>query len=216
MPESGSGSLYLYSTGEEIANSITHGLGVLIGCAALALLVVFASIYGDAWQIVSFSIFGSTMILLYLASTLYHSVRSPRLKKLFKTLDHSAIYLLIAGTYTPLMIGSIRGGMGWTLFGIVWGLAAFGIVMKFLQIQKFRKVSTLVYVLMGWMCLMAARQLLENVPPVSLVFLVTGGLVYTFGVIFYTCKKIPFNHAIWHLFVLGGSVLHFFAILFSI
>ena len=202
-----------YTIGEEIANSITHGLGVLLGVAALTVLVVFAALYGNAWHVTTFAIFGATMILLFLASTFYHGIRHPEWKKIFKICDHAAIYLLIAGTYTPLMLVGVGGGLGWTVFGLIWGLALAGVVLKCFFTGRFRAASTLLYLGMGWFCLCAIRQLFSNLSTESLVFLFSGGLAYTFGVAFYVWKKLPYSHAVWHLFVLAGSTLHFFAIL---
>ncbi len=202
-----------YTLGEEIANSITHGLGILLGIAALTILVVFAAQYGDAWHVVSYAIFGSTMTLLFLASTLYHWTYSPTWKRRFKICDHAAIYLLIAGTYTPLMLVSVRGGLGWTIFGIIWGLALGGVVMKFFFTGRFRLLSTLIYLFMGWFCICTFHKLLPNLSKESIIFLFSGGLAYTSGVVFYVWKKLPYSHAVWHLFVLAGSTLHFFAIL---
>ena len=202
-----------YTFGEEIANSVTHGIGALLSIAALTLLVVFASLYGNAWHIVTYAIFGSTLVLLFLASTLYHGISRPAWKKLLKICDHAAIYLLIAGTYTPLMLISVGGSLGWTVFGIIWGLAMAGIVLKCFFTGRFRVLSTLLYLGMGWFCLFTIRPLLTNLPTESVIFLFAGGLAYTFGTVFYVWKKLPYGHAIWHLFVLGGSTLHFFAVL---
>jgi hemolysin III len=199
--------------GEEIANSIIHGIGAGLAAAALAVLVTFASIGGDAWRVVSFSIYGATLILLYLASTFYHGFRAAKLKNLFRIFDHSAIYLLIAGTYTPFMLVTLRGGWGWSLFGVTWGLAAFGIVMTVLLMKRFKLISVLAYVGMGWLIVIAFRPLVAALPLGGIVWLFSGGAAYTLGLIFYASKRIPFNHAIWHLFVLSGSICHFFAIL---
>ncbi len=202
-----------YNIKEEIASSVTHGIGAALSVAALVILVVFASKQGDPWRIVSSIIFGSSMIMLYLSSTFYHAFQNPKLKSLFKVFDHASIYLLIAGTYTPFLLVSIRGAWGWSLFGVIWGLALFGIIFKAFFIHKFRILSTLMYVFMGWIVVIAMKQMLLKIPPGGMILLVLGGLSYTFGVIFYINKKIKFNHAIWHLFVLGGTTLHFFAIL---
>ncbi len=202
--------------GEEIANSITHGIGAGLSVAGLTLLVVFASIYGDVWRVVSFSIYGSTLILLYLASTLYHSFQNPRVKRVFKIIDHAAIYLLIAGTYTPILLVNMRGAWGWTLFVVIWGLTLAGIVLKIFFIHRFKKLSTVIYVLMGWLCIVAIKEMIATIPPGGLAWLIAGGITYTLGVIFYVWHKLPYNHAIWHLFVLGGSICHFFAILFYV
>ena len=199
-----------YTIGEEIVNSITHGLGAILSIAGLVVLIVFAALYGDSWHIVSFSIFGGTLVVLYLASTLYHSFSKPSVKKVFKKLDHSAIFLLIAGTYTPFVLVSLRGAWGWSIFGVIWSLAIFGIVTKFSNISRFRKASVVVYLFMGWLGLIAFKEILNGVPLLSLKLLVIGGLSYTGGVIFYCWKKL----GIWHVSVLCGSVAHYFSILF--
>jgi len=205
--------ILFYSTAEEIVNSVSHGIGALLSIAGLVILIVFASLYGNSWHIVSFSIYGSTLIVLYVASTLYHSIPRPTAKKVLMKLDHSAIFLLIAGTYTPFVLVSLRGAWGWTLFGIVWALAIAGITMKAITIFRFRKLSVVLYLLMGWLGLVAIKELVTAVPHFSLMLLIIGGLSYTAGVIFYACRKIPFNHGIWHAFVLCGSILHFLAVL---
>ncbi len=204
----------IYTRGEEIANSITHGIGAALSIAGLATMVVLAVIYGDVWKIVSVSIYGSTLIMLYLASTFYHSFQKPEIKRFFKILDHAAIYFLIAGTYTPFALVSLRGGWGWSLFGVIWGLAITGIILKVIFIQKFKKLSLVLYILMGWICVIAIKQMLIAVPIAGMIWLFIGGLFYTVGVVFYTNKKIPYSHAIWHLFVLAGSICHYFSILF--
>lgn len=205
-----------YSFGEEIANSITHGIGVGLSIAALSVLVTFAGLFGDAWRVVSFSIYGTTLILLYLASTFYHSFQSPRWKRFFQVLDHSAIFLLIAGTYTPFTLVNLRGGWGWTLFGLIWGLALSGIILEVLFMNRFKFLSVAIYVGMGWLVIIAVRPLLSAVPAGGMIWLGFGGVTYTLGVVFYLWERLPFNHAIWHLFVLGGSACHFFCILFYV
>jgi hemolysin III len=205
-----------YTRGEEIANSITHGIGAGLSVAGLVILVVFAAIRGDVWRIVSFSIYGATLIILYLASTLYHSLPGPRTKHIFQILDHSSIYLLIAGTYTPFALISLHGPWGWSLFGVIWGLALLGIVFKSLLICRFKKLSVLMYILMGWLCLIVIKPMLVAVPTGGMLVLAGGGLLYTAGVVFYAWRSLKFNHAIWHLFVLAGSVCHYFTILFFV
>lgn len=202
-----------YTPGEEIANSITHAIAMGLSIAALVVLVVSAVSGGNAWHIVSFSIFGTTLILLYLASTLYHCIPVARAKRILKTLDHSAIFLLIAGTYTPFMLGSLRGPLGWSIFGIVWGLAVVGIILKCFCVYRFKRLSLAVYLGMGWLCVLVGREIYANLSMASLVFLALGGLAYTLGVIFYVWKRLPYNHAIWHLFVVTGSTMHFFSVL---
>lgn len=205
-----------YSICEEILNATTHGIGALLSAAALALLIVFASMYGNVWHIVSFSIYGATLIILYLFSTLYHSFQNQRIKSVFKILDHSAIYLLIAGTYTPFALVTLRGSLGWTIFGITWGLAIVGVIFKAFFVKRFKKISTTTYLLMGWIIVFAFNPLSSNLSANGIRLLVIGGILYSAGAIFYMIKKIPFNHAIFHLFVLGGSICHFFSILFYV
>ncbi|MDQ0858758.1 hemolysin III family protein [Bacillus sp. V2I10] len=205
-----------YSIKEEIANAITHGIGVLLSIPALVYLIIFASKYGDAWHIVSFSIFGATMILLYLFSTLLHAIPHRKAKDVFEILDHSAIYLLIAGTYTPFLLVPLRGTLGFTLLGIVWGLAIAGIVLKIFFVKKFVILSTLAYILMGWLIIIAIKPLYEFLSPEGFALLLTGGLLYTIGAIFYVWRKIPYHHAIWHGFVLAGSAAMFFCVLFYV
>ena len=200
--------------GEEIANGITHGIGAALSLAALVILVVFASLYGDAWRVVSFSIYGTTLFILYLASTLYHSFRNKRVKHFFNILDHSSIFLLIAGTYTPITLISMRGPWGWTLFGLIWGMAIVGILSKVFFIDRFKMLSVALYIGMGWLILIAVRPMLEMVPPGLIKWIVIGGLCYTFGVIFYAIKRVPYFHFVWHLFVLAGRITHFLGILF--
>ncbi|MBL7993893.1 hemolysin III family protein [bacterium] len=205
-----------YTIGEEIANSITHGIGAALSIAGLVILVVMAALHGDAWHIVSCAIYGASMIMLYTASTLYHSFQNPNIKHAMRILDHSSIYLLIAGTYTPFTLISLRGPWGWSLFGVVWGLALTGIIFKLYFTGRFNKASTIIYVLMGWIAVIAIKPMIDIIPFGGLALLFGGGLSYTLGVIFYVWKKLPYHHAVWHLFVLGGTILHFFAILFFV
>ncbi len=204
----------IYSLGEEIANSVTHGIGAGLSIAGLTLLVVLAVMNGNITQIVSFSIYGATLVILYLASTLYHSFQQPRVKKVFRIFDHAAIFLLIAGTYTPFLLVGVRGTMGWTLLLVVWGLALLGVGFKALFINRFQKVSVLAYILMGWLSVIAIREMIANIPLGGLIWLAAGGGVYTLGIIFYMLKKYRYTHTVWHVFVLGGSICHYFAILF--
>jgi len=198
--------------GEEIANSVTHGVGLLLAAAGLAVLVTFAALRGTAWHVVGCSIYGSTLVLLYAASTLYHAIPAARAKRVLRVLDHSAIFLLIAGTYTPFTLVNLRGPWGWSLFGVVWGLALLGIV---LQTGKLRHpvLAVALYVVMGWTVVIAIRPLLHAIAPGGLALLVAGGLAYTLGIAFYAWKRLPYAHSVWHGFVLLGSALHFFAIL---
>lgn len=204
---------------DEFLNSITHGFGVLLSIAALVLLVVFATTRadGDIWKIVSFSIYGFSLILMYTASTLYHSFSNPRIKKFLNLFDHAAIYILIAGTYTPFMLVSLRGPWGWSIFGVIWGLALGGVVFKlFFYTDKLRKLSAVIYILMGWVIVIAIRPLISSVPEGGLFWLVAGGVFYSAGVPFYIRRQNRFNHVIWHFFVLAGSISHFFAIFFYV
>lgn len=201
-----------YDKKEEIINSITHGIGAVLAIAALVILVVFAAMKGDVWRIVSFAIFGSTMITLYLSSTFYHGFTNPKFKTIFKFFDHASIYLLIAGTYTPFLLVNLRGPWGWSMFGVIWGLALAGIIFKAFFIHRFNKISTFIYILMGWMIVFAMKKMFQTIDFGGIVWLVLGGLSYTVGTIFYLKKDIKYFHAIWHLFVLGGSICHFFAI----
>jgi hemolysin III len=206
--------IHVYSKGEEIANAITHGLGVLLSIVALVLLIVYSSIYGTAWHIVSFTIFGITMLLMYLCSTLLHSLPHGKAKNVFEIFDHSAIYFFIAGTYTPFCFIVLDGWTRWTLFGIVWGIAVGGTVFKSFFVKKYMIVSTLLYIVMGWMIVFAWKPLVNFLEPNGMILLVVGGILYTVGAIFYVWRGFKFHHAIWHLFVMAGSVLHFFCILF--
>ena len=201
------------NTINEIANSVTHGIGTLLAIAGLVLLVVFATIYGNAWHIVSFSIYGTTLVLLYLSSTLYHSTQEPRRKYIFRIIDHSAIYLLIAGTYTPFMLVTLQGTRGWVMFGIVWFLALAGILYKVFFINRHVVISTLFYLAMGWMIMFSIGDLFRNLPQNGIILLGAGGLAYTFGMLFYAGRDKFLMHAVWHLFVLGGSICHFLSIL---
>lgn len=203
----------VYSIGEEIANSVTHGIGAGLSIAGLTLLVVLAVMNGNIYQIVSFSIYGATLTILYLASTLYHSFQQPKVKRVFRIFDHAAIFLLIAGTYTPILLVGVRGTIGWTLLVIVWGLALLGISFKALFINRFQKVSVLAYILMGWLSVIAIKEMIANIPVGGLIWMGVGGAIYTLGTIFYALKKYRYTHTIWHVFVLGGSICHYFAIL---
>jgi len=205
-----------YSFREELFNSITHGAGVILSIAALVLLIVFSSIYGNASHVVSCTIFGVTLILLYSASTLYHSIQKPQVKSVCKILDHSCIYLLIAGTYTPFLLVTLRGALGWTMFAVIWFLAIAGVLFKVFFVNRFKMLSTIAYLLMGWIIIFAIKPLIDSLPSGGVVWLIAGGLAYSLGVIFYAWKKLPFNHAIWHLFVLAGSMCHFFAVIFYV
>ena len=201
---------------EEIMNAVTHGIGTLLAIVGLVMLTVFAYLYGEIWHILSFSIYGISLVLLYLASTLYHSFTNERLKHRFKILDHSAIYLLIAGTYTPFTLVPLHGVLGWTVFSIVWGLAIVGIILKVFFVGRFKVISTMCYILMGWLILLAIKPLIATVETSGVMWLIIGGLFYTFGTVFYLWNRLPYNHAIWHLFVLAGSISHFIAVFFYV
>ncbi len=203
-----------YTIKEEIFSSITHGIGALLSIAALVILVAFASVQGDPWRIVSFSIYGFTLFFLYLSSTLYHSIFHEKTKRIFRVFDHVSIFLLIAGSYTPIALVAMDGVWRWVLFGLIWSLAITGILLKIINISKTKRFSTALYIAMGWLVIIAIKPMLAMVPTGLLVWLLIGGLFYTFGVIFYASKKIPFGHGIWHLFVLAGSMAHYFGILF--
>jgi hemolysin III len=202
-----------YSFREEVANAVTHGIGALLSIAGLVALVVISVSSGDKWMIVSSSVYGSTLILMFLASTFYHSIPAQRAKRILKVLDHSAIYLLIAGTYTVFTLGPLRGPWGYSIFAVVWVLALAGIIFKIFFTGRFRALSITLYLLMGWIVIIALPPLVKALTTESLIWLVAGGLAYSLGTIFYGFKRIPFNHAIWHLFVLAGSVFHFIAVL---
>ena len=202
--------------GEEIFNSITHGIGALLSIAALIILTVFAVNKGNAWHVVSFTIFGTSLFLLYLSSTLYHSFTKEKIKNLFARFDHAAIFLLIAGTYTPFVLTTLRGPLGWSLFGIIWGLAIAGIIIRSIYLTRFRKLMVGIYVGMGWMFLIAIVPMIKNLPASSLIFLLAGGACYSLGVVFYVWRNLKYGHGIWHLFVLAGSITHFFSVLYSL
>lgn len=201
---------------EELANSLTHGFGLLLSVTGLVILLLLAVKRGTAWHIVSCAVYGTTLVLLYAASTLYHSVRSLRVKRICKVIDHSAIYLLIAGTYTPFTLVVLRGPWGWSLFGVVWGLALLGILWKIWFVDHFVVVSTTIYLLMGWLAVIAVKPLLAAVPLGGLAWILAGGLAYSLGVVFFGWRRLPYHHAVWHIFVLIGSVCHYVAVLFYI
>ena len=201
------------SLGEEIANSVTHGVAALASVAALPILLAVTIARGDPWQIVGGAIFGATLILLYTASTLYHALTHSGAKRVFRVLDHSAIYLLIAGTYTPFALGALRGPWGWSLLGAVWALAALGITAKATLGFRFPRLSTAIYIGMGWLGVIAFRPLMAHIGTAGIMWLVAGGLCYTAGVIFFAWERLRYGHMVWHLFVAAGSVCHFFAVL---
>jgi hemolysin III len=200
------------TTGEELANAVLHGMGGLLAIAALVLLVVFAALYGSPWHVISFSIYGSTLVILYVSSTLYHGIRNKRAKRLFVVFDYCAIYLLIAGTYTPFTLVVMNGAKGWTIFGIVWGLAAAGIVFKAIWIDRLRLLTLLLYILMGWIVVIDLGGVIRALPRGALFWLALGGILYTVGTVFFMLK-VKFAHAVWHVFVLAGSISHFFCVI---
>jgi hemolysin III len=204
------------SFAEELANTLTHGAGLALSLAGLTVLVVLAALRGTAWHIVSCSIYGATLVLLYSASTIYHAVRSPRAKRILRAVDHAAIYLLIAGTYTPFTLVTLRGGLGWTLFGLVWGIALAGIVFKIFFAGRFPIASTLSYLAMGWLVVIAWKPVVSRIPGNGLLWILAGGLAYSAGVIFFAAHRVRFSHTVWHLFVLAGSLCHYFAVLWYV
>ncbi|NQD37840.1 hemolysin III family protein [Permianibacter sp. IMCC34836] len=205
-----------YSSSEELANAITHGLGIVLSIAALAILTGFASAYGEARHVIGVSVFGASLVLLYTASTLYHSIPSPRAKEVLRALDHSFIFVLIAGTYTPFCLVTLQGVWGWGLFAFVWSLAVIGIICRLWLGRKSGTASVIVYLLMGWSIVPAFKPLMASISSLGLWLMVAGGIAYTGGVVFYVWRKLTYHHAIWHLFVLAGSMLHFFAILLAV
>ncbi|WMJ21988.1 hemolysin III family protein [Paludicola sp. MB14-C6] len=211
-------SIKMYSLGEELLNAITHGLGALFGVAGAAYLIVFTSLFCDAWSIVSASIYGGSLIILYTMSTLYHALTNETAKKVFRVFDHSTIFLLIAGTYTPYTLVTIReeGIWGWLVFGVVWGSAVVGITFNAISVEKFKKLSMILYIASGWAAVLAMMPIIRNLAPNGLWLMLLGGIFYTGGIVFYKMKHKKYFHGIWHLFVLAGSVSHFFSILFYV
>ena len=205
-----------YSVVEEIINASTHGFGILLSIVGLAVLVAFASIDGSPMLITSCAIFGASLIFSYSSSTLYHAITNEKVKQIFRQFDHASIYFLIAGTYTPIVLVSLGGVWGWTIFGVIWLTAIVGIVLKFVYPHRFKKLSVTLYLIMGWFVVIAIKQLMENMDSGGLWLMLIGGLFYSVGVIFYLWKSLPYNHAIWHLFVLSGSISHYFMVLFYI
>ena len=204
---------HIFSRGEEIANAISHGIAALLSIAALVILITFSTFHGNAWQIVSFTVFGTTMLLLYICSTLVHALPPGKAKDVFEILDHSAIYFFIAGSYTPYLFLVIKGWEGWTLFGVVWGLAIIGTVLKCFFVKKFLVTSTILYVIMGWLIVIVWAPITRAIQPEGIVLLVSGGIFYTLGSVFYVWRGFKYHHAVWHIFVIAGSAAHFFAVL---
>jgi len=205
-----------YSLGEEIFNSVSHGIGALLSIAGCIVLIVLCASHGGATEVVSASIYGTSLIILYTMSTLYHAITNEKAKKIFRILDHDTIYLLIAGTYTPITLCILQGALGWIIFGIIWFAAIAGTVLSSIDLEKFKKVSMLCYIAMGWGIIFAIKPLIENCPTISTVFLIIGGLCYSGGVFFYAKKKYKYFHSIWHLFVIAGSIFHYFSIVNAI
>jgi len=202
-----------WSLGEEIAHSVSHGIGIVLAIAGLASLVTVAALHGDAWHVTSSAVFGTTLVLTYVASTLYHAIPYPRARRVLRVLDHSSIYLLIAGTYTPFTLGPLRGPWGWSLFAVVWTAAVAGVVFKSVAMGRAPILSVALYVTMGWCVIVAFGPLLRALEPDGIALLVGGGLAYTLGIVFYAWHRLRFGHFVWHLFVLLGSVLHYLAVL---
>ena len=201
-----------YTIQEERLHTLTHGLGAALSLAGLAFLVALAWELGSWSHLVGFAVYGSSMVALYLASTLYHGITRPRWKKYFQTLDHAMIYVLIAGTYTPFILTHVNNTLGLTLLAVVWVIALMGFVFKIFFVGRYRIFSTLGYLLMGWLCVIAWQDIISSLPAVSIMWLIAGGAVYSAGVIFFALERMPFNHVIWHVFVLVGSVCHFMAV----
>lgn len=206
----------LYSVGEEIAHASTHGLGVVLAIAGLCALVTRAALYGGPAHIIASAVFGSTLVMMYTASTLYHSIPLPNTRKILRVIDHSMIYFLIAGSYTPFTLITLKGPWGWGLFAFTWGLALFGVVFKIFYTGRFEKLSLAIYLAMGWAAIVAVKPLMQTLPQGGLALMLAGGLTYSGGVAFYVWRRLRYHHAIWHLFVLGGSVLHYFAVFFYV
>jgi hemolysin III len=205
-----------YTVAEEIANAVSHGIGAILSIIGLEVLLAFAARYGDIWHIVSCSIYGTTLIMLYTASTLYHSIWHPKTKQILRQFDHAAIFLLIAGTYTPFTLVNLRGDWGWTLFILVWSIAIVGLILEIATKQKYKKLSLGLYLGLGWLVVAAIKPMIDHIATGGLILILMGGLFCSLGVVFYVWKRLAFHHAIWHLFVLGGSICHFFAVLFYV
>ncbi len=205
-----------YTVGEEIFNSVTHGTGGLLAIAGTAVLIVFAVMYSNSWAVVSSAVFGASMIILYTMSTLYHAITNRKAKTFFRIMDHNTIFLLIAGTYTPITLVALRGTVGWVLFGIVWFAAIVGIVLNSINLEKYKKASLICYIAMGWVIVFAIKPMLALMPKISLIFIMVGGIFYMVGVIFYVMKSKKYFHSIWHLFTIAGTVFHYFAILIMV
>jgi hemolysin III len=200
---------------EEQLNALTHGIGAVLGIAALVSLIVHVD-HSKPWGLFSVVVYGSSIVILFLASTFYHAVKGEKRKHYFRIVDHVSIYLLIAGTYTPVLLIALTKSLGWTLFWTVWGIAAFGVILKLFFTGKFEVFSTLLYLVMGWLVIFDFSNVSEALGSNGILWLFAGGLFYTVGIIFYAIQKIPYNHVIWHLFVLGGAICHFFMIFYHV
>lgn len=205
-----------YSVGEEIAHAVSHGIGAVLGVVGLIVMLWLAFEYGDVWHVVSVSIYGASVILLYSASTLYHAITNQRAKRFFQLMDHAAIFLLIAGTYTPFLLVNLRDSWGWPLFIVIWSIAIGGVFLETMKKKRVKWLSLSLYLGLGWLALVAMKPMLEYVNTIGLSLLLAGGLLYSFGVIFYVRKQMVYHHAIWHLFVLAASVAHFFAVIYGV
>ena len=204
--------LPVYTLSEELINSISHGIGTGLSVTALVLCIVRAAIHGNAWGVVSSCIYGASLVMLYCMSTLYHAITNRTARKVFRVFDHTSIFFLIAGTYTPICLVTLNGALGWTLFGIVWGMGILGIVLNSISVDKFRKFSLVCYVGMGWAVVIGIKTVIELLPKAGFQLLLWGGILYTVGIVFYAMKKFKYMHCVWHLFVLAGSILQFFCI----
>ncbi|WP_198675622.1 PAQR family membrane homeostasis protein TrhA [Aliidiomarina sanyensis] len=205
-----------YTLLEEIAHSVSHGIGAVLGIVGLVVMVALSVQYGDIWMVVSTSIYGASVILLYTASTLYHAITNAKAKRVFQLMDHALIFILIAGTYTPFLLVNLRGPWGWTLFIIIWTIAILGVLLETMKKERVRWLSLTLYLSLGWMALVAMKPMLEMVPMTGLLWLLAGGLLYSLGVVFYVRKQMIFHHAIWHVFVLAASIAHFLAVIYGV
>ena len=205
-----------YAQKEESANVLTHGIGIILSLIGIVLLTLKAINQGDQWHLISYIVFGISLFIMFSSSTWYHSVHGQNAKKKLRKLDHSAIYILIAGTYTPFLLTNLRGRTGWIMFAVIWIFAIVGIVVKLATQIKSKWVSAAIYLVMGWLAVFIAQSMINNLPTISIVYLALGGLFYTLGVVFYIWKNVPYHHAIWHLFVLGGSICHYLSVYYLI
>ena len=206
----------IYSLGEEVANSITHGIGALLAVAACVILIVTSTFTGDPYKIVSCSIYGASLIIMFTMSTLYHALTNEKAKFIFRIFDHTSIFILIAGTYTPIVLNTLRGPLGWVIFGIEWSVTIVGIVLNSISIERFKKFSLVAYIAGGWCIVLAAVPFIRAIEPGGVWFILLGGLAYTIGIIFYKMKSLKYMHSLWHLFVLAGAILQYFCIQFYV